>query len=134
MAALMPPVVVLIVCKVVLAGPPDQNADFTHWDNLQWAIENSKMVCRREEVEMTDPAADAGAKPQSFTPDACMHSAIMLIPAWDAAHASGSYRVWRVACPVPIHKDQSPASPIIGWTLPPCGHEDTVVCLVDSAI
>jgi hypothetical protein len=41
----------LIVCKTVLAGAPDRNAAFTHYENLDWATEHSMMVCRRNEVQ-----------------------------------------------------------------------------------
>ena len=30
----IPPVLVLIVCKTILAGAPDQNAAFTHWRRI----------------------------------------------------------------------------------------------------
>ena len=55
MGVQIPPVLVLIVCKTVLAGPPDQNAAFTHWENLEWATEHSMMVCRRNEIQLYDP-------------------------------------------------------------------------------
>ena len=52
----IPPVLVLIVCKVAIAGAPDQNADMTGAQNLEWATENSMMTCRRNEVQLYDPA------------------------------------------------------------------------------
>ena len=52
----IPPVLVLIVCKVAIAGAPDQNAEFTGAQNLEWATENSMMTCRRNEVQLYDPA------------------------------------------------------------------------------
>ena len=51
----IPPVLVLIVCKTVLAGPPDQNAAYTKWENLEWATQHSMMVCRRNEIQLYDP-------------------------------------------------------------------------------
>ena len=42
----MPASVVLIVCKTETAGPPDQNAEWTHVENRRWATENAMMVCR----------------------------------------------------------------------------------------
>ena len=51
----IPPVLVLIVCKTVLAGPPDQNTAYTKWENLDWATEHSMMVCRRNEIQLYDP-------------------------------------------------------------------------------
>jgi hypothetical protein len=42
---------------------------------------------------------------------------------------------WRVACPVPIvRKNEDGSEDIIAWKLPDCGHRDTVVCEVDTAI
>ena len=51
----IPPVLVLIVCKTILAGPPDQNEAYTQWENLDWATEHSMMVCRRNEIQLFDP-------------------------------------------------------------------------------
>lgn len=131
----MPAVIVLIVCKTVLAGPPDQNAGFTKSENRDWATPNSMMVCRREEVQMIDQAEDQGADPQGFNQQRCQRSAMMLGPQWDASHQSSSYRFWRVACPVPIvRKNQDGSEDIIAWKLPDCGHRETVVCEVDTAI
>ena len=56
MGVQIPPVLVLIVCKTVLAGPADHNAAFTHYENLEWATEHSMMVCRRHEIQLFDPA------------------------------------------------------------------------------
>ena len=52
----IPTILVVIACKTVLAGPPDQNAAFTHYENRQWATEHSMMVCRRHEIQLFDPA------------------------------------------------------------------------------
>ncbi len=128
----MPAVVVLIVCKVAIAGPPDQNAGFTRAENLEWATEFSKMVCRRHEVQMYDQSVDLGADPRPFTPMECQRSAAMLGPQWDAQHKNSRYRFWRVACPTPIINDAT--GDVIGWHIPDCGHRDTVVCEVDTAI
>ena len=50
----MPAAIVLIVCKTVISGPPDQNAGFTRAENREWATEHAMMVCRRQEVQMYD--------------------------------------------------------------------------------
>ena len=69
----MPASVVLIVCKTETAGPPDQNAEWTHVENRRWATENAMMVCRRQEVQMYDQAADQGAiRSLSTTNAACI--------------------------------------------------------------
>ena len=131
----MPAAIVLIVCKTVIAGPEDQNAAYTKVENRAWAIENSMMVCRRQEVQMYDQAEAEGADPQPFNAQRCQRSAMMLGPQWDAQHKSSSYRFWRVACPVPIvRRNPDGSEDIIAWKLPDCGHRDTVVCEVDTAI
>lgn len=84
---------------------------------------------------MYDQAVDQGAAPQPFDQSKCQRSAMMLGPQWDAAHASSSYRFWRVACPVPIvSKQPNGQEVVVGWKLPDCGHRDTVICEVDTAI
>src|SRR5215471_14256874 len=55
MAIHIPPILVVIACKVVMAANPDPNAAFTHVENTQWATENSMMVCQRHEVDLYDP-------------------------------------------------------------------------------
>jgi hypothetical protein len=131
-----PTVVVLIVCKTVLLGG-DQNTEYTGWENREWAYENSKMVCRRQEVDMFDVSEAQGADPMPFNPMACMAASIRLAAQWDVEHKD--YKTWRVACPVPIKNDATgdgptPDDPIVGWSLPPCGHADTVICETDSQI
>lgn len=137
---LMPAVVALIICKTAIAGPPDPNAGFTGVENREWVYENSKMVCRRLEVALIDPAELQGAPSVSFTMPECMAAAIRVAVEWDLAHKSSSYRAWRVACPTPIKnygedgmkgtKDDK----IVGWKLPDCGHRETVTCEVDTEI
>lgn len=135
MIAPMPSAIVLIVCKTVLAGTPDPNAAYTGWQNREWATENAMMVCRREEVALYDRAVDAGADPQPFTPTACWRTAMQLGPQFDAAHPNSPWRFWRAACPVPIvRKNEDGSEDIIAWKMPDCGHRDTVVCEVDTAI
>lgn len=131
----MPTAVVLIVCKTVVAGPPDANAAYTGWQDRIWATEHSMMVCRREEVSLYDPDVDRGAAPQAFTPTACWRTAMRLGPQFDAAHKNSPWRFWRAACPVPIvRKNPDGTEDIIAWKMPDCGHRETVVCEVDTAI
>jgi hypothetical protein len=131
----MPAAIGLIVCKTVISGPSDQNAQYTNAENREWATEHAMMVCRREEVQMFDKAEADGADPQPFNLQRCQRSAMMLGPQWDAEHRSSSYRFWRVACPVPIvRKNQDGSEDIIAWKMPECGHQETVVCEVDTAI
>jgi hypothetical protein len=136
----MPAAVVLIVCKTVIAGPEDQNAAFTGYENLEWATENSMMVCRRQEIKMEDSALLQATPampvaPQPFNVQRCQRSAIMLGSEWDASHRGSTYRFWRVACPVPIvRKNPDGTEDIIAWKMPECGHRDTVRCEVDAEI
>jgi hypothetical protein len=131
----MPAMAVLIVCKAMVAGPADQNAGFTKHQNLDWHTEHSMMVCRRQEITLTDVAADNGAEPQPFNTQRCMRSGLALGAAWDAGHPNSRWRFWRIACPVPIvRKNPDGTEDVIAWKLPDCGHRDTVICEVDTAI
>jgi hypothetical protein len=132
MSVAMPAAVVLIVCKVAVAGPPDQNVDFTGAENLKWATEHSMMVCRRQEVQLFDRAESLGAAAQPFNMKRCQRSGIMLGAAWDAGHRSSRYRFWRVACPVPIVNTIT--GEVIAWAMPDCGKRDVVRCEVDTPI
>lgn len=127
----MPPVVVLIVCKTLVAHAPVPE---TGYEGRDWAIEDGKLQCRREEVAMTS------AEDTTFSMQDCMRAGIMMIPTWDASHRGGNYRVWRVACPTPI-KNYGPDGikgtkddKTIGWHIPDCGRYEQVVCEKDIAI
>ena len=63
MGVQIPPILVLIVCKTVLAGLLDENAKFTGYENLQCAIKHSMMVCRRNEIQLYDPSEGARLSP-----------------------------------------------------------------------
>lgn len=141
MSVTIPPILVLIVCKTVIAGPLDQNAAFTKHENRDWAIENSMMVCRRHETQLYDPAEGQKLNPQDdpafplrpnfFDYSQCARAGIMLSQQWDEAHRNGNWRVWRVGCPTPVINNRGE---LIGYKLPDCGHRDTVVCENDSVI
>lgn len=131
MGAPMPAVLVLIVCKT-LPGITDENSSFTKWESRPWATEHSMMVCRRQEIQLYDQAVDQGAKERPMTPDQCIHSGPLVSIAWDQSHKGSPYRVWRYACPTPMMDAQT--HQIVGWAIPDCGHRDTVICEVDSAI
>jgi hypothetical protein len=128
----MPAAVVLIVCKTVIAGPEDQNAKYTGYENREWATEHSMMVCRRQEVQLYDQANAVGAASQPFNLQRCQRSGIMLGSQWDASHKSSSWRFWRVACPVPIVDTRT--GDVIAWKMPECGHRATVRCEIDTEI
>jgi hypothetical protein len=138
----IPPVLVLIVCKVAIAGAPDQNAGLTGVENLEWATEHAMMLCRRNEVPLYDPvegmklsAGDDPALPlnSDFTiPTQCARAGIPLASTWDQEHRNSPWRVWRVGCPAPIVDTRT--GTLIGYKLPECSHQDTVVCETDSAI
>ncbi len=138
----IPPILVLIVCKTVIAGPPDQNAAWTHWENRDWAIENSMMHCRRQEVQLYDPIEGSKLHPGDdpappLNPNfadwgQCARAGMKLQMDWDAQHANTPWRVWRIGCPAPIVDLKS--GKVLGFKLPECGHQDTVICEVDSVI
>ena len=102
MGVSMPAVVVLIVCKTVLAGPVDQNSDKTGWENRDWEYQNSMMICRRQEVQLFDLDEAKGADPQPFNGSRCWAAAIRIGTQWDVDHRSSAYRTWRVAFSRPI--------------------------------
>lgn len=135
MAAPMPLVFVMIVCKVVSAGPEDINSGMTGSRNLAWDMTDSVMHCRRLEVQVTSAAEEHNQEAPPWNLDTCWHTALTLGPQFDAEHPNSHYRFWRVACPVPIHTSKDPSSPIVGWKLPECPYKDgTVECEQDSAI
>lgn len=129
----MTPAIVLIVCLSQPAGQVDQNSGFTGHENREWVYQNSKMVCRREVMELVDGAELKGADPQPFNTQRCIASAVRLATDWDLSHKDSSkYRVWRVACPTPTIDTQT--GKIVGWVLPDCGHRETVICEKDTVI
>jgi hypothetical protein len=142
MAVHIPPVLVLIVCKVALAGAPDQNAGFTHHENLEWATEHSMMVCRRHEIPLIDPVEGMTLRPGDdplppLNPNfavwsQCARAGIRLATDWDQSHRNTPWRVWRIGCPSRIIDTRTGET--IGYKLPECGHRDTVICEVDSVI
>jgi hypothetical protein len=73
-----------------------------------------------------------GADERPFTTLECQRSGIMLGAEWDIAHPKSAYRFWRVACPVPTVNTET--GEVLAWTLPDCGHQDTVICEKDTAI
>jgi hypothetical protein len=100
------------------------------------------MVCRRNEVQLYDPAEGMKINPTddptpplnpNFTvAEQCARAGVTLATEWDQAHRNTPWRVWRVGCPAPIVDLRTGA--LIGYKLPECGHQDTVVCETDSVI
>jgi hypothetical protein len=132
MAVPMPPVLVMIVCKVIL-GAPDDNSQFTHWRPSTWDLADGIMHCRRQEVQLVDPDVDKGADPTPFTSQACMSASVRMAADFDIAHMDRPWRFWRAACPTPIIDGQS--GDIVGWKLPECGtYGGTVDCISDTEI
>ena len=109
MGVQIPPILVVIACKTMLAGPLDENAKFTGYENLEWATEHSMMVCRRHEIQLYDPVegmqlspADNPAPPLNpnfAIASQCARAGIRLAIDWDQAHKSTPWRVWRVGAP-----------------------------------
>lgn len=123
----MPPYVVLIICKVDFIGVPSDNDLKTGHRETAWHIDGGKMVCHRREVQLYDPIGG-----QNFNPMVCARTGISMGAQFDASHADKPYRFWRSACPVPTVDLET--GRVVGWTMPPCGHQDTVVCENDTTI
>ena len=133
-----PAALVLIVCKGHVEPWPDamseENARWTHSENWQWDYPDAKMLCKRLEVPLYDPAEDQGAMPLNpnfadFTQ--CARAGVTLSHDWDEANKARPWRVWRVGCPVPIFNQDGA---IVGYKMPDGGHYDQVTFLVDTAI
>lgn len=100
------------------------------------------MVCRRNEVQLYDPAEGMRLNPNDdpappLNPNfamqsQCARAGMRLAMDWDQSHKNSVWRVWRVGCPAPIVDTRTGA--LIGYKLPECGHRETVICEVDSAI
>lgn len=131
MAVPMPTVAVIILCATTNAGG-DDNSPYTHYQNRSWEITDGMMHCRRNEVQLYDPAEGMGADPRPFSPFECQRAAIMAASEWSAKHPNSKWSVWRVACPTPTIDLNT--GEIIGWVLPDCGHRETVICEGDTAI
>lgn len=128
----MPPVVVLVVCKVIL-GQPDDNSQFTHWRQSEWDMTQGVMHCRRQEIQLYDKAADQGADPVPFTTMACNRAGITLGTQFDIENENKPWRYRKHGCPVPVINTQT--GEIIAWKMPECGTEDgTVICEQDTEI
>lgn len=136
----MPSVLVLIVCRVLFVGEPDENSKFTNWRNTEWDMSQGVMHCKREQIELYDKSVDQGADPMPFTPMACMRAAMTLGPQFDVENRDRPWRFWRAACPVKVMDDNgTPGDPRddkhIGWAIPPCPEAHGVLeCESDTAI
>lgn len=140
MSVPMPATVVLIVCRTILVGEPDQNAGWTGHENRQWDTTDSVMHCRRQEVslyEMGDLGVPSsflpdGLDPQPFNVQRCQRAGLMLGAHWNEQNKDSDYRFWRVACPVPVIDTRTGET--IAWSMPDCGKRGKVVCERDTAI
>jgi hypothetical protein len=115
----IPPILVVIACKVVMAASQDPNAAFTHVENTEWATENSMMVCQRNEVELYDPVEGMQLNPaddpvRALNPNfadhgQCARAGITLATEWDkliegrrgACGASDAPRPSSISAPEP---------------------------------
>lgn len=142
-----PNVVVLVVCRVLFLGAPDDNAQFTGWRDTEWDLSQGVMHCRRQEVQVYDKAVDQGADEIPFNPTACMRAAMMLGPQYDVDHRDKPWRFFKAACPTPIYPDRDGNGepdrdangyplPPIAWKLPECPDisSGTMVCEGDTEI
>lgn len=136
----MPPVVVLIVCKVIL-GEPSENSQYTHHLPSEWDMTGGVMHCRRIETTLYDPAPDQGADPQPFSPWACMQAGARFGAQYDVDNWNKPYRFLKFACPTPIMDDNDTPDNVrddklIGWHVPECGDvaRDKAICEQDTEI
>jgi len=130
----MPQILVLVVCKVLFLGPPDDNALKTGWRDTEWDTRQGVMHCQRHEIQLYDRAVDQGALPQPFNQESCRRTAMTLGPQYDVDNRDRPWRFWRSACPTPIFADKD-SNEIVGWHIPECGSfGGTVICELDSVI
>ena len=138
MAVQIPPILVLIVCKTISAGGPDENARFTGYKDLEWATEHSMMVCRRTRcsysirlraflTQTTSPRRRS--IPTLRQTGNALELECRSRRIGTCSHRNSGWRVWRVGCPAPIVDTRTGA--LIGYKLPECGHRETVICEVD---
>lgn len=140
MAAPMPAVVVLIVCRAIL-GEPDDNSKFTHYVPTEWDLAGGVMHCRRLEVALYDPAVDQGADPQAFNTWHCMKAGARFGSQYDIDNWNKPWRFYRFGCPVPIMDDNGTPENVrddklVGWHTPECGDvtKDKAICEQDTEI
>lgn len=129
MAAPMPAMLAMVVCKVLFVGEPTDNDKMTGHRETEWATVNGKMLCRDVEVQLYNPDEAA-----TMTPFACQRAGAMLGAQYDAAHTDSPWRFRKFTCPVP-HLDVQTGE-ITKWELRhDCGGDlDTVVCESESVI
>ena len=122
----MPAVIVLYVCRVIIAGP---GLAATGWENLDWQRDiDDRMLCKRIELPMFNPGDERAA----FTPERCIRASVQTATQWDQDHRAGAYRVWRTGCPAPILDLRT--GEVIAWQLPSCPHPEMAVCLDDNTL
>lgn len=134
MSSVMPLAIALFVCLTEPDGLTDQNADYTHYESLQWATPNNQMVCRRQIIPLTDWEAEKGAVP--ITPNlldksVCARVGIPIGVQWDMEHKNSKYRFFRIGCPSLSIVNGKPV-----FQLPDCfhGHAKEIKCESDEEI
>ena len=131
---MMPPFVVLIVCKVALlplTPAEEHNAKFTKHQKSVWAVDKGKMHCRRHEIQVYDADVTNGADPQPFSKNRCQWAGIMQGSRWNETHKR--YKWFRTACPTPVVDTRT--GKVLDWLLPDCGAFDgKIICERDTAI
>ena len=133
----MPAVIVIISClaQPVPNAPVDENAKYTGHETTEWVYEDSKKVCRREELELIDSATVQGADPQPFTVFHCNRAGVQMSVDYDVTQRvrGGKYRFWRYLCPVP--KVDETTHEVVAWFIPnDCGDRATIKCETDTEI
>lgn len=127
MPAPMPPVLALVICKVLFVGEPTDNDRYTGHRETEWATPGGKMLCRDLEIPLYNQDEDA-----MLTPMSCQRAGMTLGAQHDAANPDKPWRFYKFTCPVPkVQGDE-----IIGWELRhDCGGNlDTIICESESVI
>ena len=131
----MPAVIVIISCLATPVGMPDENDKYTGHEVTEWVYEGAKKVCRREEIDLMDPAVEQGADVQPFTMWQCNHTGVKMAVDYDVHQRTvgGKYRFWRFLCPVP--KIDETTHEVVAWIIPSdCGDRAVIKCETDTEI
>lgn len=131
----MPAVIVIISCLATPVASTDDNDKYTGHEVTEWVYEGAKKVCRREQIQLQDPAVDQGADPQPFNQWRCNQTGVRMATDYDVSQRMhhGKYRFWRYLCPVPKVDEQT--HEIVGWVIPDdCGDRATIRCETDTEI
>jgi hypothetical protein len=131
----MPAIIVIISCLATPIPSTDENDKYTGHEATEWVYQDSKKVCRREEIPLMDGAAAKGADAQPFNQWRCNQTGMKMATDFDVHQRmkGGKYRFWRYMCPVP--KVDEKTHEVTAWFIPDdCGDRATIKCETDTEI